>query len=282
MMQKDILNGNTSHINTTDLSKNFKVIEVFFSKLHNKYCRMMDVLSLSYLCKETEKVSPYNGAILYIFAEDNTDRLLSYIELLFRHLEEEYSFLQLKVDSKEVLKQVIYQLNKGFEEFGVGYQYENGQIVRVDSQLLHAEVVKPALQLLSNEMYQGAQEEFLKAHEFYRKQDYKNMMVECLKAYESTLKIIMKKRGWAYADEDTANQLSGKIMQYELIPKYWQQYFSSLKNTLTAGLPTVRNKEGAHGQGEEIKTPPDYLASYVLHITASAIVFLAKAEEALD
>ena len=54
-----------------------------------------------------------------------------------------------------------------------------------------------------------------------------------------------------------------------------------MKNTLTSGVPTARNKEAGHGQADEIRNIPDYLASYILHMTASAIVFLIKAEEAL-
>ena len=106
-------------------------------------------------------------------------------------------------------------------------------------------------------------------------------MIDCLKAYESTLKIILKKRKWEYKDTDTADALTGKIMQKGLIPDYWQQYFKSLKNTLTSGVPTARNKEAGHGQADEIRNIPDYLVSYILHMTASAIVFLIKAEEAL-
>lgn len=173
-------------------------------------------------------------------------------------------------------------MNERFKEHGFGYQYENGQIIRVDSQFIHSETVKPTLIVLSQPMYKGAQEEFLRAHEHYRHQRYQEAMVDCLKAYESTLKIIMKKYRWEYSENDTADALTGKILQKGLVPAYWLQYFKSLKNTLTAGVPTVRNKEAGHGQADELKNIPDYLVSYVLHITASVILFLVKAEESLS
>jgi hypothetical protein len=46
-------------------------------------------------------------------------------------------------------------------------------------------------------------------------------------------------------------------------------------------VPTGRNKLSGHGQGSTPKDVPDHLAAYMLHMTASAIVFLAEAEAAL-
>jgi hypothetical protein len=48
---------------------------------------------------------------------------------------------------------------------------------------------------------------------------------------------------------------------------------------LESGTPTVRNKEGGHGQGTEITTIPEHLASYTLHLTATNLLFLANCEE---
>lgn len=179
------------------------------------------------------------------------------------------------------LQEVIDELNQRFREHGVGYQFENDQIIRVDSEVIHTEVVKPALHLLSNPEYKGAEKEFLKAHEHYRNKHYSEAMIECLKAYESTLKIILEKNNKEYSPNATADELTGKVMQLELMPEFWKQHFKSLKNTLTAGVPTARNKLAGHGAGNESREIPEYLISYVLHMTASAIVFLIKAEENL-
>ena len=46
------------------------------------------------------------------------------------------------------ISDTIEEMNQRFRENGVGYQYENDQIIRVDSEFIHAEAVKPALQLL--------------------------------------------------------------------------------------------------------------------------------------
>jgi hypothetical protein len=44
-------------------------------------------------------------------------------------------------------------------------------------------------------------------------------------------------------------------------------------------VPTIRNREGGHGSGEKPNDVPEYLAAYQLHLTASAIIFLIRANE---
>ena len=62
----------------------------------------------------------------------------------------------------------IDELNERFRRAGVGYRYESGSIVRVDSELLHAEVVQPALLFLNQPGLEGPREEFMKAHAHFR------------------------------------------------------------------------------------------------------------------
>jgi len=80
--------------------------------------------------------------------------------------------------------EAISELNERFRWHGVGYQFESGRIVRVDSQFLHSSAIKPALSLLHDKRYAGANSEFLKAFEDYRKGDTKGCLNECLKARE--------------------------------------------------------------------------------------------------
>nr|WP_314764746.1 hypothetical protein [uncultured Neisseria sp.] len=254
--------------NIYDSSDNIK----YYENVYNILCKELGVFQLGVGNTYFQQIGNY------FLKDDDVEISLSIIELMMWCID---AYYKNKYYSKDDFQKIIDELNERFKENGIGYQYENKKIIRIDSQYLHTEAVKPALTLLGNPIYQGAQQEFLNAHEHYRHQRYQEAMIDCLKAYESTLKIILKKRKWEYKDTDTADALTGKIMQKGLIPDYWQQYFKSLKNTLTSGVPTARNKEAGHGQADEIRNIPDYLASYILHITASAIVFLIKAEEAL-
>ncbi|WP_224369305.1 STM4504/CBY_0614 family protein [Hyalangium versicolor] len=175
---------------------------------------------------------------------------------------------------------LIAELNGRFKESGVGYQFESGLIIRVDSALVHAEVVKPALKLLFEEGFEGADEEFRSAFEHYRHGKHKEALVDALKAFESTMKTICKRKSWDYPDVAGARNLITIIFDKELIPQSMQAHFTGLRQTLEAGVPTVRNKLGGHGQGEEPVEVPGYLAAYALHLTASNLVMLLEAFKA--
>lgn len=163
-------------------------------------------------------------------------------------------------------------------EHSVGYQFENGQIIRIDSKLLHNEVVKPVLSLLKDKHFSGAEEEFLKAHDHCRHNRNKEAIAECLKSFESVLKGICDKNRWAYTAKDTAKKLLEIVFEKELLPEYLQSEFSSLRSILESGIPTVRNRVGGHGQGSEIVGVPNHLVAYAIHLTASSILFLVECE----
>lgn len=183
--------------------------------------------------------------------------------------------------SKEAVESAIAELNARFREHGIGYQHESGEMIRVDSKLIHTAVVKPALTLLDTKEYSGANAEFLKAFEHYRKGDTKECLNECLKAFESTMKIICTKRGWVFKQTDTASALLDVCFQNDLIPKLIQSHVGAVRVALGSGIPTIRNKLSGHGQGTTVTTVPMHYASYMLHLTATTIQFLVESEKAM-
>jgi hypothetical protein len=219
----------------------------------------------------------------FLLNEQVPEKVLDAVELSFRFIDRftrTWDFLH-RNNASAFADDAIEELNRRFREHGVGYQFASGEIVRVDSELLHAEAVKPALLLLRAPEYAGAQEEFLKAHEHYRHGRAKEALAECLKALESIMKAVCDKRGWNRDPNATSKVLIPVLFDNGLIPTFWSGHFSALRSTLEAGVPTARNRLGGHGQGAEIVEVPDYLVAYVLHMTASAIVFIADADSAL-
>lgn len=219
----------------------------------------------------------------FILNEKNTEKVLDAVELAFRAVDKctrDYEYRRLD-NSDEVATESIKELNSRFEEHAVGFQFEEGEIIRVDSVLIHKEVVLPVLRLLNDSAYQGAQEEFLKAHEHYRHGNSKEAMNECLKSFESIMKAICDKRGWSYSSGDTALKLVEICLKNDLLPSFWQNKMNALRSLLESGVPTGRNKLSGHGQGSLPITVPKYIVAYVLHMTASCIYFLAEAEKAL-
>lgn len=174
----------------------------------------------------------------------------------------------------------IEELNFRFREHGVGYQFAGGDLIRVDSQYIHSESVVPAISLLHQEKFRGAEEEFLKAHKHYREGLYKESVVEALKAFESTMKCICDARKWSYQTTAQAKNLIEVLVNNELIPRELTSHFTALRSVLEAGLPTVRNRTSGHGQGSEPVAIPGYLAAYALHLAAANIVFFVEAHQA--
>ncbi len=233
----------------------------------------------------------------FLLKTEDTDKVIDVIEISFRYidqvirdkfyvpnndgLDEIFGPRHRDISYDGILPdEAIDQLNRRFRQHSVGYQYESGQIMKVNSQYMHSEVVKPALVFLSDPIYEGANEEFLKAHEHYRRRDYKDCMTNCLKAFESCLKAICDGRGWSYDDEKSAaKDLIRIVFSHKLIPTYMQSHFTALISTLESGLPTIRNRKAGHGQGSKKIVVPEYLAAYALHLTASNILLLAKTDE---
>ena len=173
----------------------------------------------------------------YFLEADSIDNLLDVVEVTFKiidvYLRNARLPSQLKISSDDA----INELNARFLEHGVGYQYESGQLIRKDSEIIHAEIVKPTLNLLHDPTYKGANEEFLKAHEHYRHSRYQECVAECNKAFESVMKTICDKRGWPYNQNDTAKKLIDNCLAQGLIPGYLQSQFSSLRSLLESGNP---------------------------------------------
>ena len=219
----------------------------------------------------------------FLLQEQNAEKVLDAVELSFRlidRLTRDYNYLG-RHNASKIADDAIEELNARFSEHGVGFQFVEGKIIRIDSELIHAEVVKPALALLHAKEFAGAQAEFLKAHEHYRHGNSKEAIAECLKAFESVMKAICDKKGWEYDPHSTSKTLIQACFDNGLVPPFWQQHFSALRSVLESGVPTARNRLGGHGQGSSIVDVPAYLVAYVLHMTASAIVFLAEAEQQL-
>ncbi|WP_434043045.1 MULTISPECIES: STM4504/CBY_0614 family protein [Sorangium] len=232
-----------------------------------------------------DEFEPFHNCQTY-FTNANFDLAADMIELTFSIIEDEIT-LAYERGLGQIYGitrppwQAIDDLNSRFREHAVGYQYTGGQLVRVDSQYVHAEAVKGALSLLREQpQFAGPEQEFLKAHEHYRRGHMQEAVVEALKAFESTIKVICSERGWKHDPRAAAKDLIKIALDNELVPRYLETHFAGLRMTLEAGLPTVRNKTSGHGQGATPVVLPSYFAAYALHLTATNIVFLAEAHKA--
>ena len=250
-----------------------------FAYIHKTLCKEYGVFELKQYAQ-----SDADAVLSYFLSTDEYEHCLDIIEICFmiisNHIAENYQYYKHHTTSRQAPDEAIKELNSRFKESGIGYQFESGELIRVDSQFIHSEAVKPTLYLLGQkDKYSGANDEFLSAHSHYRHKRYKECLNECLKSFESLMKAIHDIHGWSYNKNDTAKKLINSCLQNNLVPEYLQNQFSSVRILLESGIPSVRNKEGGHGQGAEITEVPEHLARYTLHLTATNLLFLANCEE---
>ena len=246
-----------------------------WERIHDTLVREMGVQHLRY-----DRGDARSRCRDFLFECPAIDDVLSLIELAFVNLESGFR----DVYGRQSPEDAIEVLNHRFREHGIGYQYQGGQIISVESLYLYTETVQPAIRLLYDLHFEGAVEEFMGAHKHFREGNNKEAIVSAENAFESTMKAICDQRGWAYETEKaTATNLLDLIFQHGLIPTEMQSHFTALRSTLASGLPTVRNRggRGGHGQGIEVVDVPDYLASYCLHLAATNIVLLTEAHNSV-
>ncbi len=188
-----------------------------------------------------------------------------------------------------IADEALAEMNARFLQYGAGYQFANEQnrFVRVDSAFMHSKVTAPATALLTEKGFEGAAQEFQKAHEHYRQMQHdpeagKDAVAWAAKAVESTAKAIMNMRGWAYDEKrDTLVPLLDKVFANGLVPPDLKSYFEGLRTALFSGLPTLRNRMAAHGQGTAPKVMEEHMVTLGMHLAAATIRFLVEAHKAV-
>jgi len=232
-----------------------------------------------YLVEEVSHNS-YNQVLEFLLRTTNVEEALDVIELSFEMI----LFIKNKFpnyhnqnsDVKIKPDEAISDLNNRFKEHGIGYVFEEDKIIRIDSEYIHSQITKPTISLLWNEKFSGANEEYLKAHEHYRYGRNKECLSNCLNAFESTMKTICNEKGWEFKKKDSSSKLIKICFDNNLIPSFTENQFSSLKQLLSTGIPTIRNKLSGHGQGQVPQKVDDEITRYALNLTGSNIIFLIE------
>lgn len=236
-----------------------------FEKIHDKICREHGFIELVE-ASHYQTPSQMCEWLLRCSDADENEVLLDLIEVSMREIDE---FQRYHGDFRMSKAKAVEELNLRFRENGVGYEFTDNILIRKDSDILHKEVTKPALYLLHEQRFDGALQEYLKAHEHYRKGDYKDAIVNAGKAFESTMKTIGTLESLGLTGRENASNLINLLISNRVIPAY-------LENSLM-GLATVRNNLGGHGQGATPVVVPEYLVNYALHVCGSNIVMLIEA-----
>ncbi len=213
----------------------------------------------------------------FILNEADPERVLDAVELVFRYADSQIRENCFYFNRSISMDDALEELNARFKESGIGYQFESGEIIRIDSEFLHSAAVKPLLVLLRSSVISTVNQEFLEAHESYRHGKFETCLVEANKSLETMLKVIAEKRGWKFDDNDTAKKLIEVCISNHLIPKFLHNQLNALQSILESGIPTTRNKLAGHGQGSQMRVIPEFMAEYTMHLTATTLLMLGRA-----
>jgi hypothetical protein len=256
----------------------------FYNKFHKFIATELGVFELPTYAGDSF------AAIANHFTSTNVTQAIDILEMMFVGLvssarsDRNPHGLYRHNSSEDVIEAATTELNERLKQHSLGYSFIDGnlpQLIRRDSEHLHNDAVLPALTLLNEQGFEGANEEYRKAHEHYRHGRQKECLNECLKAFESTMKTICARRGWPYQQTDSAKTLIDICLRNGLLPSSMQSHLGSVRSALESAIPTIRNKLSGHGQGEKPLTVENFYAEYLLHETATTIVFLASAFKAL-
>lgn len=233
------------------------------------------------------KGNHYAALTTYLMQCNELNYLLDIIDFTFRTITE----LPLNASWRVVYqreaitaKQAVDWLNARFLQHGVGYQFILGsepQLIRKDNEHVHKETVIPALQLLHDHAFDGANEEYRSAHKHYRHGRIDECLTDCLKSFESAMKTICNRCGWPLPEKPVASVLIKTCLKNGLLGEFMEQHLGNFQAALESGVPTVRNRLGAHGQGETFTEVPSFYAEYMISETAVNLVLLINAYKAL-
>ncbi|MDR3408800.1 MAG: hypothetical protein P4L68_09900 [Methylovirgula sp.] len=219
----------------------------------------------------------------YIMGIKNIDEFLSAVEIgciMLAAVKDDYGAKDAR-GAEQRGDHALEEINQRFEQHAIGYRFENMRLIRVDSKLTHAEIIKPALKLLTAPLFAKANDEFMTTHSHYRMGNHKDCVTAANRAFECMLKAICDAESWDYTKGDRAADLVTKVTTNGLFTHEFDKSFSAYVAMLKAGLPTVRNDAGAHGEGTAAVAVTPQIARYAINLTATNILFLGESYMAL-
>src|SRR5215475_6824532 len=171
-------------------------------------------------------LSSSQDAIQYLL-ECSGAQFLDFVEYIFRvdcFFHVALSEGQLVVELNELLRQdnlpyhVTDFVKESVQEVATEYPFADREmtviktvsyptVIMRESEVLHAEAIAPALQLLKRHYFESANAEYLAVLEDYRKAEFGDSLTKCGSAFESVLKVVCHRNGWTFRETDTAQAL---------------------------------------------------------------------------
>jgi len=168
------------------------------------------------------------------------------------------------------------------DEF-IGYQVvrNNGQappliVHRIDSELLHAQIVDRTFEITGAPEFVAANEHYSQAWKHYSKGDYPDAITNAAKAMESALKVVLTKMDSTIrTDNLSTSDLIRELFKRDFLPETMKPVVKQLRTLYEQAAPPLRN-DSAHGDVKPFE-PDASLTLLVLNLVGSLIVFSVQA-----
>ena len=140
--------------------------EKIWKEIYDIFVRQIGVISL-------EGYNSYDShapRVERYYRTHNGNDLLNLIDLIFVYFDcilrknHPHSYYNIS----EILDNSISELNYRFKQYGLGYEFTNGELIKKTNEIIHSEIIQPALKLLHDEKFKGAEDEFLLAFSNYK------------------------------------------------------------------------------------------------------------------
>lgn len=164
------------------------------------------------------------------------------------------------------------EINNVFEEEKCPWRLADGQFFQVDSNFLEIQVLAKSQELMKVEGFQGALDEFLEARNDLSDGDFKGVIHNACKSFESALKTIL------ICEIGNASALIREFINSDYLSDIPQKIRQPFGEIVLMSLPFLRNRLGGHGQGDEILEVPKRFSELAVHLCGSLILFIIQSK----
>jgi HEPN domain-containing protein len=178
-------------------------------------------------------------------------------------------YVQLGSDFQDQFQQ---EMNRILREENVAWRMSDGEVFKLDSEFLDAEVLARTEELLKENAYEGALDEFREARNELTAGDTREAIAKAQAAFESTMKTILG------CSSGNASQLVRKLRDKGFFDDLPEETRAAFGEQVIMTLPTIGNRLGRHGQGADVVEVPRHYAELAVHLAGSFIRYLVERE----
>lgn len=180
-----------------------------------------------------------------------------------------FDVIQLWYSDISIDRQQYFQreLNEILDEESCPWRFCDYDFFKIDSKFMEERVLAQTQELLNEQSYHGAMQEFVEARNDFSAGDFKGTILNACKAFESVMKIILCKDGGAAGDLIKGLDKAGIL---DDIPQNLRRPFET---SVLQSVPFLRNTLAGHGQGQQLVTVSRELAELGLHLSGALILF---------